>query len=193
MLAMATLAMATRAPRSCARSPARLASRPNEDGCEVCQCHDPAGDFCGGIAAFQCPQLFQCVLDGDYPDAGGHCESVPPPPPPSTPSCVDACGGPGPGGACWCDDLCEGFGDCCDDYADACVAPPPESCDDCGTDEVCVTRFTQLGPQVSCAPIAASCEGGEPSCACMGADVCTGVFDACSESDDGLACSCPVC
>jgi hypothetical protein len=29
--------------------------------------------FCGGIAGIQCPDGMQCELDGDYPDAGGHC------------------------------------------------------------------------------------------------------------------------
>ncbi len=31
------------------------------------------GNFCGGIAAFQCPAGYTCKLDGAYPDAGGHC------------------------------------------------------------------------------------------------------------------------
>jgi hypothetical protein len=29
--------------------------------------------FCGGIAAFECPAGQKCLLDGTYPDAGGHC------------------------------------------------------------------------------------------------------------------------
>ncbi|MFH1257435.1 MAG: hypothetical protein V1658_00700, partial [Candidatus Micrarchaeota archaeon] len=29
--------------------------------------------FCGGIAAFPCPTGYQCVLDGNFPDAGGKC------------------------------------------------------------------------------------------------------------------------
>lgn len=37
-------------------------------------CVDPnEGDFCGGIAAIQCPVGQHCELDGDYPDAGGTC------------------------------------------------------------------------------------------------------------------------
>jgi hypothetical protein len=32
-----------------------------------------AGQFCGGIAAIQCPPGFSCVLDGTFPDAGGRC------------------------------------------------------------------------------------------------------------------------
>ncbi|MEK6954459.1 MAG: hypothetical protein AABX01_05595, partial [Candidatus Micrarchaeota archaeon] len=31
------------------------------------------GAFCGGIAAFQCPSGYECMLDGSYPDAGGEC------------------------------------------------------------------------------------------------------------------------
>ena len=37
-----------------------------EPGCAVL-------DFCGGIAGIQCPAGYECVLDGDYPDAGGTC------------------------------------------------------------------------------------------------------------------------
>jgi hypothetical protein len=31
------------------------------------------GEFCGGIAAFQCEQGLTCVYEGNYPDAGGTC------------------------------------------------------------------------------------------------------------------------
>ncbi|MFA5076955.1 MAG: hypothetical protein WC488_00840 [Candidatus Micrarchaeia archaeon] len=31
------------------------------------------GEFCGGIAAFQCESGLECRLDGTYPDAGGTC------------------------------------------------------------------------------------------------------------------------
>jgi hypothetical protein len=33
------------------------------------------GKFCGGIAAgqFPCGDGYSCKLDGNYPDAGGHC------------------------------------------------------------------------------------------------------------------------
>ncbi len=33
----------------------------------------PLGQFCGGIAAIPCPGGSLCELDGNYPDAGGHC------------------------------------------------------------------------------------------------------------------------
>ena len=32
------------------------------------------GEFCGGIAAFQCEEGLLCVLEGTYPDAGGECK-----------------------------------------------------------------------------------------------------------------------
>ena len=33
---------------------------------------------------------------------------------------VDACGGQSTNDLCWCDDLCDQFGDCCDDIAAVC-------------------------------------------------------------------------
>lgn len=35
------------------------------------------GQFCGGIAAVQCPLGYVCELEGDYPDAGGACQIAP--------------------------------------------------------------------------------------------------------------------
>ncbi|HKK38568.1 MAG TPA: agmatine deiminase family protein [Cryomorphaceae bacterium] len=35
-------------------------------------------------------------------------------------SCEDICGTQAPSG-CWCDDQCQGFGDCCDDYEEFCL------------------------------------------------------------------------
>lgn len=31
------------------------------------------GQFCGGIAAIACPEGYECILDSNYPDAGGKC------------------------------------------------------------------------------------------------------------------------
>lgn len=204
----------------------------DENGCEVCACE---GQFCGGIAAIQCPPGQVCTGVADFPDAGGTCEPLPfcggiagiacpdglvcvdvpgdgcdppqgadcggmcvPPPEPTGPSCEGNCDGPADGGSCWCDEACAGYGDCCDDYAEACTEPDPTGMDCgeevCAVDEVCVTHVTQLGPVTACEAIDASCEEGEPSCSCMGQDVCTGVFDLCSDNDDGgLSCHCPVC
>lgn len=164
----------------------------DENGCEVCECQ---GQFCGGIAAIQCPEGEICVLQGDFPDAGGTCEPGPPPPPPPA-SCQDNCGGSA--GACWCDDLCAGFGDCCEDYEDVCTPDEPEGivCGDemCGPGHTCVTHVTQVGLQHACQPVPEECEDDVGDCACMGEQVCTGVFDLCSDNPDGgMFCGCPVC
>jgi hypothetical protein len=75
----------------------------DENGCEICKCkQDPCwgawldqngncrtpadgvypahcceGQFCGGIAGIPCPVGQKCVLDGNYPDAGGKCVKCP--------------------------------------------------------------------------------------------------------------------
>ena len=36
-------------------------------------CFANVGAFCGGIAAIPCPTGLTCVLEGDFPDAGGRC------------------------------------------------------------------------------------------------------------------------
>ncbi len=39
---------------------------------------------------------------------------------------ADTCGGQSDDGPCWCDDLCEGYGDCCANKEAVCDAPPQE-------------------------------------------------------------------
>ena len=41
-------------------------------------------------------------------------------------SCLGGCGGIANNGACWCDDECASFGDCCADKASICDANPCE-------------------------------------------------------------------
>jgi hypothetical protein len=41
---------------------------------ELCAPSD--APFCGGLAGLPCPDGMTCVLDGDFPDAGGHCEAT---------------------------------------------------------------------------------------------------------------------
>lgn len=69
----------------------RTQSKPCVDGLECVHvsgpldsltCAKPAtseGKFCGGIAGIMCPDGYDCVLDGTYPDAGGTCHACPPP------------------------------------------------------------------------------------------------------------------
>jgi hypothetical protein len=50
------------------------------------------------------------------------CPNVDDDPEPPAASCEGNCGTYAPDKACYCDDQCEAFGDCCDDYAAACGA-----------------------------------------------------------------------
>ena len=74
----------------------------------------------------------------------GECKPTTPPPPPD--SCAGNCGGNA--GACWCDDLCESYGDCCADKADECSGDDREpasgfciknSNDECESDADCTS------------------------------------------------------
>lgn len=102
------------------------------------------------------------------------CESEPPDCQPGMLPGVD------PDQACW-------TGDCVP--AEHCDVVP--SCADCPDDEVCVQRISQI-PSTTCSPIPEACDG-QPSCACMGADVCVSPFDVCGDDGDGLSCACPAC
>ena len=77
----------------------------HDDQCEsgycdhsVCLSNCPEGMFCPAVCWGQCGE-----------------------PEPPAPSCEGACGGQGDG--CWCDALCQEYGDCCGDYEEACLEP----------------------------------------------------------------------
>ncbi len=86
----------------------------------------PPGGFCGGIAGIQCPEGQLSVDDANDdcdPDLGGaDCGGVCilEPEEPAGDTCEDACGGQAESGACWCDDFCGFYDDCCDDIGDHC-------------------------------------------------------------------------
>jgi hypothetical protein len=65
----------------------RTQSKPCVDGLECVHvsgpldsltCSKPTseGKFCGGIGGIACPEGYDCVLDGAYPDAGGKCHAT---------------------------------------------------------------------------------------------------------------------
>jgi Somatomedin B domain len=91
-------------------------------GWEVLSCPSDVPQFCGGIAAFPCPAGYVCVdnpNDGCDPQNGGaDCGGICVVPAPD--SCVGHCDGQAPE-KCWCDSLCQKYGDCCGDYAAACL------------------------------------------------------------------------
>jgi len=62
-----------------------------------------------------------CVDSNDNDESPDICCLVaqPPPPPPVGGACLGSCGTRAPGG-CWCDNLCQGFGDCCADVCTDC-------------------------------------------------------------------------
>jgi hypothetical protein len=123
------------------------------NGCAMCSCNDapPPLQFCGGFGNLPCPEGKVCVddpnddCDPDHggADCGGHC--VDPPPPPA-PTCAGKCGSAAAGKVCYCDELCSGYGDCCDDYQQHCGTervPAAGACiknsqDACTTDADCV-------------------------------------------------------
>ncbi len=52
----------------------------NECGCgcidEGSDPPGPEGDFCGGIGGLPCPDGYECIYEGDWPDASGTCHGV---------------------------------------------------------------------------------------------------------------------
>ncbi len=90
-------------------------------------------------------------------------------------TCEDSCGGKSEG-ACWCDDECENYGDCCDDKVDICDGPT--ACggwlgDTCAEDEFCAFELSATCGWADasgvCAPRPEACiEIFDPVCGCDG-------------------------
>lgn len=110
-----------------------------DDGqfCDHSQClsNCPPGNFCPAVCwgacadippSPQCPDVCEAVCAGEpepplppgCPLPGCACDD----PPPTPDTCEGSCGGKSDG-ACWCDDLCSNYGDCCDDYEAQCTEP----------------------------------------------------------------------
>jgi hypothetical protein len=94
-----------------------------------------------GIALFACEvEPVADPVDASTPPDRGHGKADGP----LTGSCfegdVNACGGPAPTGNCWCDELCDSYGDCCADKHDICDGGGPVLCladEQCGAGQVC--------------------------------------------------------
>ncbi|NUO51161.1 MAG: hypothetical protein HOV80_20070 [Polyangiaceae bacterium] len=83
-------------------------------------CQDDAA--CGeGMVCDHTECLSNCAPDMVCPAVcwGACVEGSAPSPQPG--SCVASCGGSSPDDACYCDDVCEYYGDCCDDFAAVCA------------------------------------------------------------------------
>lgn len=153
------------------------------------------------IAPGSFEQLLYSNADSGY-DLSDHCplsieldfEGGPPP----ASSCVGSCGGQSPGG-CWCDDLCESFGNCCADKAAVCDAPPPDpdSCEGhcgaqapggCWCDDACVSFGNCCADKVAACgsppPDPDSCEGhcgGQAPGGCWCDSACSFYGDCCDD------------
>lgn len=91
---------------------------PNDD-CDP----ENGGADCGGVCQLEPEECEPVACEvfcpfGFVTDPAGceicECQAEP------EPTCEDACGGPSASGACWCDDLCGFFGDCCADADEFC-------------------------------------------------------------------------
>lgn len=114
-----------------------LASSQCADG-EFCEFESECGEGPVGVCAPTpevCPEIFAPVCGCDAVTYGNACvaagagvsvqsEGPCDDPEPSPETCEGACGGQS-AGECWCDDLCESFGDCCEDKDEVCE-PEPE-------------------------------------------------------------------
>jgi len=127
----------------------------SDDGCDAgmecdhteCLSNCPAGMICPAVCWGECKPT-----------------GVPLP----TATCEGNCGGPAAQGACYCDDKCEGFGDCCDDYDAQCSARTPaagfcvkNSNDNCTTDVDCTNGG--CGGELCYNP---ALDGGISTCEC---------------------------
>ena len=118
-------------------------------------------------------QVGQCVTTVDCDHTKVACD-VPPP------TCLPGSTPTHNGNGCW--------GPC----AVATECQTVGSCSQCGSDEVCVTKATMLGPEVHCVTEPAACNG-TPNCACMGGSVCVGAYDTCNDTAEGISCACIDC
>ena len=75
----------------------------------------------------------------------------------------------------------------------ACPPTPDLRCN--AATEICVVS-TPVGPAEtsSCEPLPDGCQA-DRTCGCAGAELCTGAFDTCSESEaeNTIVCECPQC
>ncbi len=141
--------------------------------CEQVECDQTACDAIGVVPELQC-ELGSCEFVPVPCNPSVACDSLPPKCPAGTLPSVNE------QESCW-TGLCV--------PAEICDVVP--SCSDCPDDQVCIAYVSQL-PVTECSPIPQACDG-QPSCACMGAEVCLAPFDICNDIDEGLSCGCPVC
>jgi V8-like Glu-specific endopeptidase len=171
-------------------------SGPNEPGlCNLDGDSQVQADVWFSYTATCTGEVTFSLCDGDQPSPGG--------------PCADSCGAQAPDG-CWCDEQCDGFGDCCPGVCDDCPTlshcePPAGDCagncggqapDGCWCDEQC-DGFGDCCPGVCddcpglshcdapAGPCAGNCGGQADGCWCD--EQCDGFGDCC----EGVCNDCP--
>ena len=121
---------------------------------------DGCGGFCG-----TCPEGLGCSADGT------ECLEVG--------SCADVCGTGPADESCFCDDLCNEYGDCCPDYCDECADMYPEFCGGCTPD--CAGKECGFD---GCDATCGTCETGEMCADFMCVDAGCATADDCATGYD---------
>jgi len=140
------------------------------------QCDDGEDNDSDGLIDY--PNDPDCVESNDNDESPDICCFIPPPPVGGT--CSGQCGGQAPSG-CWCDNLCNGFGDCCSEVCTDCsslnfcdVAPPPPTPE----------PTPPPTPEPTPPPVGGACSGqcgGQAPSGCWCDNLCNGFGDCCSE------------
>lgn len=143
--------------------------QPCTPNCAGKQCGpDGCGGSCGTCPAGNICQNGICVSAGCGADPAQTCQGL--------------CGDAGTGG-CWCDDLCEAFGDCCPDYEACCSGQCVPDC-----------TFKECGPD-GCGGSCGTCPQGQ-TCNSFGQCVSSGCTPACAGKEcgpDGCGGTCGTC
>jgi len=96
-------------------------------------------------------------------------------------SCEGICGDQSPEG-CWCDSVCFGYGDCCDDICDFCANDYPAQCDvPCEPTQTCEDLSLACGVHPECDWVPDFCGACEAGFGCI-EGVC--IEGACEDPDD---------
>lgn len=113
----------------------------------------------------------RCVLDVSCDENEAQCDGLPPQCALGQAPIVSAC-----------------YGQC----IEARLCREVTNCDVCTRDQVCVSHVSRGGSTHHCVPRPVECGNGA-TCECMGDSVCTGAFNACSDTNGAISCACPTC
>ena len=135
-------------------------------------CFAPLCEAKFGATPMAVCEASECTIEWDCNDLFVVCDALAPECPEGMlPSVVEGC-----------------YSGSCVPAAD-CNAVP--DCTWCTVEEACVQNETQVGTFFACEPMPPEC-GGVASCACL-PSACNPELEVCTDTDDGVACTCPTC